>query len=296
MAAVAAFLALGCVALVGLKFSSSQRGVELLGNDPFLKSYMGADKAMLLGRTHKTDFWRSEVQHGGLFKHLHNMESSEAKAHKKWKQEQLATLVEPNSKNELKDLDIIESRAEHAPDSADALSNLEKASARETGETGVARGDKWTANMAAWRKHADAVAPKYATNKNHPALKKELPAFDAHVADLMKSLGEAQHPHQAIPAHPQHLLASPHSSQQLSEASPSSSSASSLLPASLLAELHHAKAAAQASAHAAAARRASAEERGAKRVAAVEDRYSMSMRDQTESSRQTASKVLRTFV
>lgn len=101
VAAVAAFLALGCVALVGLKFSSSQRlllfsalphdsctlvcstvasirewllcvlrwfditacrGVELLGNDPFLKSYMGADKAMLLGRTHKTDFWRSEVR------------------------------------------------------------------------------------------------------------------------------------------------------------------------------------------------------------------------------------------
>jgi hypothetical protein len=48
----------------------------------------------------------AQVENGGLFKRLHNLESSNAKAHKKWKQEQLATLVEPSSKHMLKDLDV----------------------------------------------------------------------------------------------------------------------------------------------------------------------------------------------
>ena len=134
--------------------------------------------------------WVQQVKRGGLFGKLHSYEHKVQHSRKMRKDRALAGITEPMGSHEMLDsLMRTRSRAvggESSRKGADALQR------RTDKQFGANDGGHRHEDFAAYRHHADAVAPKYAGKRTLPVMRAEIPKMDSRVGKLMHELGEAR--------------------------------------------------------------------------------------------------------
>jgi len=165
---------------------------ELYGKkDPFLQNFLGKTKNTGLSERKYVHSWVKQVKHGGLFNKLHTFEREHKQERKAWREKQLAGITEPSKNSLFNELMKTRSRAVGASTSRDGANRIQHRTDQEMGARD-SHGKKNVVDFGVYRKHADAIAPKYAGKRTLPIVHHEIPKLDSRVSSLLHDLGDAR--------------------------------------------------------------------------------------------------------
>lgn len=149
---------------------------------------------------HSADSWRDKVESGAIFHDLDSLESKDMTSRRQRRQHELASISEPSKKAEEKQLQVVESRAEHAVDSHSALAGMEAMVSQHMAADASVENEKvkgmglgaGVVDLAALRRRAAAHEPKYAGKAHQPHFQSVVPRMDQHIVALEKYIGEGK--------------------------------------------------------------------------------------------------------
>merc|ERR1719199_1512936 len=123
-AAAVSLLALAFLAVAWHATKEGERSV--LSGDSFVDSFLRASKNSVLARRGKVKAWHKQIEKGGLLARMHALERHDKAAKKAWRNKALASITEPSSKDMIKQLESMQTRAEGGSSFKEAVSNLER--------------------------------------------------------------------------------------------------------------------------------------------------------------------------